>query len=61
MSCTDRYWILIMIVGVGQFMAEEKKRETAEVQLSISADILSCGRVNKVDADCHLLVSDLLH
>lgn len=50
-----------MIVGVGQFMAEEKKRETAEVQLSISADILSCGRVNKVDADCHLLVSDLLH
>lgn len=33
---------------------------TAEVQQSISADILSWGSVNNVDTDCQLLVSDSL-
>lgn len=37
-----------------------KKWETAEVQHSISADILSWGSVNNVDTDCQLLVSDSL-
>lgn len=37
-----------------------KKWETAEVQQSISADILSWGSVSNVDTDCQLLVSDSL-
>lgn len=35
-------------------------RSIAEVQLNISADIISFGRVNNADMDYHLLVSDLL-
>lgn len=59
-SCTDRLWLHIRIWGWGFLRHWVKKWETAEVQQSISAGILSWGSINNVDTDCQLLVSDSL-